>query len=325
MQVVDLINNAVTKTGLAPLDAVPTNLYNFAFNTLNRIFEDVWNMYPFRDEKIVGVSCSLTADEDELVLPQDVEAVRAVRTASDPIYPINELILDNFAPGVFDDTGSPTNFYNLADSPVLAQPAAAGTITVVSSSASDVHVAATPLVVRIYGTVSDVMTYENFNLNGTTNVTGSLSFSEISQISKPITVGRITVSRASTELGTIPSWAYQGQYRRIRIYPIPDDTYTVYVDGLRRFPRLTSDYDTILLRKCESAIFSMLCAELFEYKGDMEAAIAERGKAKDQFGIAIVKEEHLEVNDNAIYPNAGMFGDGFWPVDTSNTGTGRWT
>lgn len=323
MQLVTLINNACAKTGLAPLDAVPTNLFNFAKNTLNRVYEDIWNLYPFRDEKLVGVTCTLTADEDELVLPQDVESVRAVRTSDDPLFPVNELLLDNFAPGAFDDTGEPTNWYNLADSPVLTQPAAAGTISVVSGSTADVHAAATPLVVRIYGTVSGVMTYEDLNLNGTTTVTGTLSFSDLSQISKPITTGRITVSRSSTELGTIPPWAYQGQYRRIRLYPIPDDDYTVYVDGIRRFPRLTSDYDTILLRKTESALFSLLCAELYEFKGDLEAAQAERVKAKDQLTIAVAKEEQIDNEDNAHYPASGMFGDSFWPVDTSNTGTGR--
>ena len=322
MQTIDIIKNACAKTGIAPLDAVPTNLYNFALNTLNRVYEDLWNIYPFRDQKLIGVTCTLTSGEDELVLPQDVQSVRAVRTATDPIFPINELMLDNFAPEVFDDTGEPTNFFNLPYVPVLVQPIAAGTINVVSDSASDVHSASAPLVVRIFGTAS-VLTHEDLNLNGTNAVTGTLSFSEITQISKPITAGRITVKRDTTTLGTIPGWAYQGQYRRIRMYPIPDAAYTVYVDGIRQFPRLTSDYDAILLTKVESAIFSLLCAELHELKGDNESAQVERAKASDQFAIAIKQEERIESEDNARYPAYGMFGDSVFPIDTSNTGVGR--
>jgi len=302
MQVSDIIATAVAKVGLAPADAVPTALYALALKFLNRVYEDVWGLYPFRDEKVV--SLAVTIDESEMVFPEYVEAVRSLRTADRGLLPLNEIFLSDTLPEVFDDTGAnPTNFWNLPDAPVQTQPASASAITVVSDATGD-----TTGSVRVFGTVSDLEAHEDLDLNGTNDVTGSLSFSEIKAISKPETTGRITVTAGATTLGTLAPWADRGAYRRIRIYPEPTDTVTAYVEALRRFPRLTSDHDTILIHRAESAIVDLFEAELCEYDERGEEAAAKRVAARERLLLAMEQEKHRDSEDNRTFPAVGFFG-----------------
>lgn len=303
MRVVDILNQAIAKVRLAEYDSIPTKLRNLALDMLNRRYETVWNVYPFRDEKLVSVA--ITTSNQDLVFPQDVDAIRAFRSDDTAIYPLNEIILSRFAPEAFDDTvDEPYNFHNMPDSPVLTQPSAATAITIVSDSASD-----TSKTVRILGTVSSVDAYEDVTLNGTTPVTGSLSFTALQSISKPLTAGRVTIKEGSTELGTIPAWEFKGAYRKIRLYPIPSASNTFYFEATRRFLRLTSDDDTILLSKVEPAIFSMLMAELYDLKGDEAKSDREESKASALLGAAIGEEEVKDSEDNRSFPDYGMFDD----------------
>lgn len=319
MQVLDIIKNAVAKVGLAQVDSVPNHLYELSLGFLNSAYKDVWNLYPLRDEKLVGVTVSLTSGTEEVTLPQEVDVIRAVRTTDDPISPVGEMFLYNVVPSAFTDEGSPAHFYNLADSPLESQPSAATTLTFSSDSSNDKNIT-----VRVFGEVSSEDAYEDVSLFGTSSMTSTKSFTTVYSISKALTAGRITVKDSgATTLGTIPPWMNQSLYRRVRVYPIPDDSYTLYVLGLRRWPQLTSRNDTILLSKAEGAIRSMLTAELYEYLGNDARAQAERAKAGEQMKIAIAREEVQDEEDTRSYPAWGMFGDGSWPLDTSETGTGR--
>jgi len=310
MQVSDIIQTGVAKVGLAPYDAVPTSLYTLALTLLNKVYEDVWHLYPFRNEKVV--SLAVTIDDSELVFPEYVEAVRSLRTTDRGLFPLNEIFLSENLPSIFDDTGAdPTHFWNLPDAPVQAQPSSASVITVVSDDASD-----TTGTVRVFGTVSDYETYEDLDLNGTSDVSGVLSFSEIKAISKPETEGRITVSAGATTLGTLAPWTDRGAYRRIRIYPEPTGTVTAYVEALRTFPRLTSDHDTILISDAESAIFDMFLAELLEYDERGDEAGVERVKARERLLLAIEGQEQRDSEDNRHFPAYGMFGEINTTADT---------
>ena len=125
MRVVDVINQAVAKVGIGKPNEIDSDLYSLALGFLNRVYEEVWNIYPFRDERLVALAVTTTAGED-LVMPEEVDQIRATRTSTLSIFPFNEVILNAFSPSAFRDTGdSPSHFFNLPDSPVTAQPAAA--------------------------------------------------------------------------------------------------------------------------------------------------------------------------------------------------------
>ena len=304
MRVVDIINQAVAKAGLAEVDAVPNNLYTLALSFLNRKYETIWDAYPWRAEKQIGLSVSASAAT--LIFPQEVDTVMSLYTTDQPLSPLNEVIMARYAPSSFDDTAStPYNFFNKPDSPVAVQPTAATAITVLSDSASD-----TSKTVRLFGTVSDVETYEDITLNGTTPVAGSKSFTELTSISKPLTTGRITIrDSGANELGTIPAWAYKGAYRRIQLYPAPEAAITLYVIATRRFPRLTSDDDTIMLTKCEDALFSYLMSELYEYSNDLNNMQLNEAKGAQLLNVALDSERDRDSEDNRCLPAYGMFYD----------------
>lgn len=314
MQVSDIINYAVAKVGLAQEDAVPNALYNLCLKILNRVYEDIWNLYPFRDEKIVSLAVTLTASESTVTLPETVDAIRAARLSNLALFPVGEIMLSNFYPEAFSEEGlQPTHWINLPDVPVHTQPATASLISIKSSSTSD-----TSGTVRIFGIVSGLETYEDLSLNGTTLVNSTASFSELLAISKPLTTGRITVQDATTtELAKIAPWQYKGSYRKIQLYPVPTETYTAYIEGLHRFPRITSDYDTILISKAEASIIDQLVAELLEYDGRAEEAAGKRALAVERFNIAINAEEQRDSSDNTSYPVGGLFGDEY-SVKNSN-------
>jgi hypothetical protein len=131
-----------------------------------------------------------------------------------------------------DETGTPSYYSLTGLTTYQGQPSSASTITIVSGSASD-----TTQKVRIKGLVSSAQNYELLTLNGTTTVAGTLSFSEVTQISKDnTTTGAITVTdtSGSTTLAVIPRFKYASEYQEINFYHIPDDTYTIAVHGMRR-------------------------------------------------------------------------------------------
>lgn len=310
-----MILAACAKTGLGSLQSVSTEIGNYAAAALNRIYEDVWHSYPFRDEKIVGYAVSVAADTSDVTLPQELDAIRGLRTVNEALYPINEIMLGTWAPGAFEETGTAYNYYNLANSPVYAQPSTATKLTLVSASASDASI-----VVRVLGTASDTLAHEDITLNGTTPVVGAVDFTEILQITKPITVGRVTVSEGTSELGTLPAWDCHGAYRRIRLVPVPTSAITLYVDGVRRFMPLTSDDDSVLLRRAESAIFEFLTAELYQYDDQEEKANISRQLAGEKLMLAKQYEAGIDGEDVAFAPSFGMFGHLTMGTDTTKTG-----
>jgi len=316
MRTADIIQQAATKAGLATMDGVSVNLHTWALGALNRHYEQIWRIYPFRDQKIVSLDVTATSGEQHLVLPQQVEALRALRSATDPLVVMSELFLNRVDPAAFTTTGTPTNYWNMPDSPVLTQPAAAGTITVLSSSAAD-----TTQTVTLFGLVGGLVTREELSLNGTTPVTGSLSFSELIAVSKNQTAGRVTVKRSTDTLGTVAPWDWRSVYRRVRLFPIPDADATLTVEGTRRFQPLVDDDETPMLPKCVEPLFCLLVADLHEFQGGYEAATAERAKAGAALQLVLEHEQTVDDEDLRTYPAFGMFGEGGWPVvDTSKTG-----
>jgi len=316
MRTADIIKQAATKAGLGTMDGISTNLHTWALGALNRHYEQIWRVYPFREQKIVSLDVTATAGSPYLVLPQQVEALRALRSATDPLIVMSELFLNRVDPAAFTKTGTPVNYWNMPDSPVLTQPAAAGTITVVSSSTAD-----TTQTVTLFGLVSGLTAREELSLNGTTPVTGSLSFSELVSVSKTQTTGRVTVKRGADTLGTVAPWDWRAAYRRVRLFPIPDASATMTVEGTRRFQPLVDDDETPMLPKCIEPLFCLLVADLHEFQGNYEPAGVERSKAEAALQIVLKHEQAVDDEDFRTYPAFGMFSDGGWPVsDTSKTG-----
>jgi hypothetical protein len=189
--------------------------------------------------------------------------------------------------------------------PVLTQPASALALRVKSSSASD-----SSGTVRVYGVVSGVDTYEDFTLNGTNNVDGSSTFTEIHKISKPVTTGRITVlDQSDNEFGTIAPWHTQPEYRQMLFVPTPDENKTVTIHALRRFQPLIGDEDGIEPSGLEPAVLHLLQATLLRQVGKYDLGGEEERLATDAIKIFSNRENEINATDNRMLPASGMFGD----------------
>ena len=130
---------------------------------------------------------------------------------------------------------------------VRAQPSAAGTVSIVSSSASD-----TTQRVRINGLVSSAPTSENIGvLNGTTTVTGTTSWDAgtvntltiFSAVKDATTVGRITVTRGSDTLAIIPPSLFAEERQPIFLWPEPSAANTMRGHALRRPRKMVNAED----------------------------------------------------------------------------------
>jgi len=196
MTVKELIEHAVEKVGLGYPDAVDTEVYNFSFRALNRVYTEVWNTYPWRASK--EVQLSRTTTNGEVVLPSYMDNIRAVRYEETALYPLNEIILNNTYPSVWDETGHPSEFVHLAPSPVLKTLDSETNITIKSDNAND------DTDVVIAGIVSGKRDKETLTLSGTSDVTSAKSFQSIENITKHTTDGGVTfyagTSSSDTEI-----------------------------------------------------------------------------------------------------------------------------
>ena len=303
MTVLDLIQQGVAKVGLGTVGAVDSDLYALALQFLNRMYETVWEAYPWRQEKMCNVT--ITTSTADLIFPEEVESLLSLRSADDTLFPLDEMIISKYDPSSWDDESSaPNNFFNLADSAVTSQPASASTIDFVSASTAD---DGSDYTIRITGTVSDLRDFEEVELDGTTTVSTTKEFSDIQSITKPLTTGRITASISGTSIASIAPWDYKTAYRHIQVYPSPSSAQTLYFHGLRRFERLVSDNDSVRLKSAENAIFNLMVAELYEYAKRPDLAGGERMKAADELEIASNREE--DEDDIRAFPAWGMFGN----------------
>lgn len=132
----------------------------------------------------------------------------------------------------FSTSGAPTHYRMWGEDWVINQPKNASVLRIASSSSSDISIDVT-----IFGTVSGYPDYEVITTNasnGTTAVSGSKSFTTVERVVKSSSsVGRITVDAdsANTTIAVLPVGDTTAgiQYKKIQIWPPPDDTYQINV------------------------------------------------------------------------------------------------
>jgi hypothetical protein len=253
-------------------------------------------------------------------LPKEVDVIRAARTSNDCLLPLNEIIISNYNPQTFAQTGTASRYMEMPDSPLLTPLSSASKLTFLSSSTSD-----TTTKVTVWGTDSTlgIDVSEQVTLNGTSNVLTANTYSNILSVTKDTTVGNVTVKQGSTVQGYMMKWEDRSVYRRIRLLPIPSAAATYYFEGVRRFIPLVYDQDTVLLHKAENTVFDLLVAELYEMNSDggmYERGAVERNKATMKLEGALARENVQEQIDQRSFPQVGMFNADTCSVDTSKTG-----
>lgn len=147
--------------------------------------------------------------------------------------------------GVTSPIDGPLHFYFSGHSQVRSQPAETGTLTLVSSSASDV----TSYFIYLTGEDSngDIFT-ETVTLNGTTPVVTTNAYRKIVNIAKGITMnGNLTIKDSSNNVLLVLRPSEVGkQYRQITFVEDPG-TKTITYGFYRQTPRLINDNDIPLI------------------------------------------------------------------------------
>ena len=140
----------------------------------------------------------------------------------------------------------PTHYRMWGEDWIINQPKTAGVLRISSSSTSD-----TGKEITVFGTVSGYPDYETITTNsslGTTAVSGSKSFTTVERIVKGAsTIGRITVDAdsANTTIAVLPVGDTTSgiMYKKIQLWPPPDDTYYINVLYYKEPYRLVNDND----------------------------------------------------------------------------------
>lgn len=324
MRVREIINEAVVKARLSRKDEIENELFQSALDSLNRVYEKVYNIYPWDNIKLFDVSVTQAANTGTVVLPSNVDLIRAFRIGVDVLKPAHEIRVNEFVPDLIENgDGTPVGYMYLPDSPVATQPASASLITLVSTSAADTG---TNFPIHIEGTVSGEDDEEELDLSGTTPVTTTKSFTDIRKIVKPLTTGRITISDAvPATLGTIAPWDLEGQNKQVQLVPTPDSEKIITLQCTRRFERLVSDNDASVIPEADGALIDLLIAELLEAEEQEDRAQYYRAKATETLDLLSTKDLQNQARDFFAAPEQGMFGDlgadmDFRIRDTSVTG-----
>jgi len=191
---------------------------------------------------------STVASTEDYVLPRDVDKIQVVRQTASPIK-LRAIDDDTFYLGRPDPStteGNPRWYRLWENEGVSTQLSTADTVDVVSSSASDAGSA--ELSVTVWGTdANGSVVSENYQLNGTTKVSGTITFAAgpLFVSKQKDTTGDITVTEASgsTTLVVVGREERVPQFQVMSLFPIPSSVITIYLEYYTRIRELKNDSD----------------------------------------------------------------------------------
>jgi len=302
MRFLDMINVVAETTGVGKRDSLPTGAKNQIIDWININYEKVWNAYPWEDIK--EIELSLTTSDGIITLPNYVDDVIAVRNSTTPLPNISVVHVHNHDPDDLDGAGTPAGWYHISASPVLTPLAAAGIVKIASSSASD-----SSGTVRVEGVLNNETVFEEASLNGTTKASTTQTFDVLHNLTKPTTVGRVTIYNSSdAALATISPQENRARYKRIKLRPIVGSSTTIKVMCRRKFERMSSNHDSLLLSRAETAILKLTIADIFAYLGKMDKGGVYRNQGEEELNIAVRNETRINAKANQVLPLSGVFG-----------------
>lgn len=311
---IEHVNACLQKMRETPITALSTDTTTEAFRAqeaVRRAVKRVWNAKQW-SFKLRRFTFSTVASQEAYTLPKLVGEVYKIKSSASPydVQVIGEDLFDKCVPNP-TTTGDP-EFARLFEMVgVETQPTSASTITVVSSSASD-----TTQTVLVKGLVSNEVDYEEFALNGTTQVTGSKSFSQIYAVSKSdVTVGRISVKSngATVTNTTLAPQDTTIRLRVLRLYPISANTTTITIKCFGLAPELTRAYeDTEIPKRWDYVIDQFAYAYMLQTKGQeqLNEFTVQMQLATTMLNEDMMTEEYISAEEVIIPERWGGTGDG---------------
>jgi hypothetical protein len=192
---------------------------------------------------------STVASTEDYILPRDVDKIGLIRQTTSPtkIRYIPDNLFYEYIPNP-TATGAPKWYRLWEEEGVSVRLSVDDMVEVVSSSASDVG-----QTVRVTGYDSNgLLRTESISLNGTTAVSGTITFDYNATVKKPLrvsksadTTGIITVREktSDTTLVQLAPTERSPRFKIISFYPIPSSAISVYIEYFTRIRRLEGDND----------------------------------------------------------------------------------
>jgi len=250
-EIVDAILNT-TRQSRAQIGTLVEEFVNLSINEVNDPgwafpkgnVHHIWN---FLRRKTTFDTVSSTAD---YVLERDIDRIGLLRQTNSPLK-LTQVPDEKFFELIPNptDSGNP-RWYRLWEADgVATRLSTADTIDVVSSSAGDAGDSALSVTVSGYD-ANGIWRTETYALNGTTVVSGTVSFAarEIFVSKQKNTTGTITVTENSggTTLVVLGPNERSPRFKILSLYPIPSSAITMYIEYYGRIPTLVNDSDSPL-------------------------------------------------------------------------------
>ena len=256
---------------------------------LNRRYETLWNMYPWTPLVIIDEVVTTTAGQSALYLPKYVGQIICLtqRSTNAIILPTSPYVFQRQYLDTITEASDPIAYVYAGESAVKAQPSAASTITVQSSSTSDITQK-----VRIWGKVSGEEISELVSLSGTTAVAGTNSYTSISRVSKDaVTAGYVTVKASTTTLATISPRETASTYTKINLYKTSATALSVYLTYRKKFQKLDYDEDVIEIPVIEPTLVQLGYSDCLREQGQFSKASMEENNAWTDLNKLILGSE----------------------------------
>lgn len=221
---------------------------------------------------------STVADTESYVLGRDVDRIALLRQTDSPIK-LAHLRDEDFYEMIPNPTaGGNPRYYRLWETEgVSVRLAADDTIDVVSNNSGDSGSSELSVSVSGYDT-NGIWRTETYQLNGTSVVTGSITFDsgrEIIVSKQKDTTGSITVTENSggTTLVVLGPDERAPKFPILYLYPIPSSAITMYMEYYTYIPELNNDSDVPMVPpKYYSVVRLGTLAKVYEYLNKEVAA-----------------------------------------------------
>ena len=250
---------------------------NFINDSLNEINSPGWAFLPRREVYHSWTwlrrkySFDTVSGTEDYLLPRDFDKMAILRQEETPLR-LKQISDRRFyrLDAKRDDSGNPKVYRMWEESGVSTKLAVADKIDVVSSSTDDDD--DTGLIVSVRGFVSGIPRTETYTLNGTTAVTGSLTFDadDIFVSKSKETVGTITLTEnsGSTTILVMAPEDRNPIFKVVSLYPIPNAAITMYVEYYTRIRLLENDGDVPQFdSKWHPVVVKGVLAKLYQHLG----------------------------------------------------------
>lgn len=277
---------------------------------VKRRYKSLYDKYPWLD---AHDTFQFRTTTNEIILPDWCERIVQVRedNAEDArnLQMVARQTVMVLAPGALDGDGERVAYSQLPSVATHTHPGG-NQLTVQSSSTAD-----TAQTVRVRGRHNGLRIEETIQLAGTTPVTSTYYYDEITGLSKPATTGSLTIDNtAATPAQLQVLLPHETERRHIRMqlhydYATGADEEVITVLCKRRCVELRHDNDTPQISNLDDSLIAFALADLLERERQFAKATVKTQEAVALANEMLLAEREQQQNHIQIIPDLFSYAD----------------